>query len=686
MELNENMDPMVKDLKKQIENLTIELAQSQNTVQQLNNKLTESKSHFHSLFNTIEDYIFILDDSANIVFCNKTALDRLGYDIDELKGKSVSFLHQNEKIDEIQKTIDLLYSGELFYCPYPLVSKNNELIPVETRITEITIEGKKAILGISKDVSRIKMSDEKFSKVFHLSPLIAGISELSSGKYIEVNDSFCSRLGFTRSEVIGKTSVELKIIEANVRREKLNNFSKIIGDEFFIRKKNGEIIKTYASAERIFYQSKECLLTILLDVNYFTENENNTDSTNNTELAIANHILAYESLLEGSIELREKYEELKKVKEKIEESERLKTAFLQNISHEIRTPMNGIIGFSEMLANPSLSDETRKNFTNVIISSSYQLLSIIENIINISKIESGQIDVSKIRVSLNELLDDLYMNFAEKAKSQNLQLFLHKELTNDNANIVTDLTKLVQIIESLLNNAFKFTKQGYIEFGYKSENKHILFFVKDTGIGIAPEFQNNVFDSFWQVDSGNKGNNSGMGVGLSIAKSYVELLEGRIWLNSTPNQETTFYFTIPYVPYVETVFSTFNNSEPSINFTGKTILIADDEKINRNFLNEVFSNTGATIIHAKTGIEAVELCNQHVISIVIMDVRMPMLNGNEATKIIKQQKPNLPIIIQSAYTTDDDKLAAIDAGCNYFISKPIMRKELLNTISKLLEE
>jgi signal transduction histidine kinase len=239
--------------------------------------------------------------------------------------------------------------------------------------------------------------------------------------------------------------------------------------------------------------------------------------------------------------------ELIAAKEKAEESDRLKTAFLHNVSHEIRTPMNAILGFSALLNEPGISEDDRKQFIDVIFQSGNQLLSIINDIVDLASIESGQMKVSLKQLNINTTLRRLSEQFSYREKSEKITLSLETPLLQKDAEIVTDGTKLVQIISNLINNAFKFTKRGSITFGYSIRDNYIEFFVKDTGIGIAHQHLGKIFDRFYQVDSTVSREFGGTGLGLSICKAYAELLGGKIWLESTPGKGTEFYFTIPYV-------------------------------------------------------------------------------------------------------------------------------------------
>jgi signal transduction histidine kinase len=239
-------------------------------------------------------------------------------------------------------------------------------------------------------------------------------------------------------------------------------------------------------------------------------------------------------------------EDLIAAKEKAEESDRLKTAFLHNVSHEIRTPMNAIIGFSSLLNEPDLSEEDRHQYIDIIFQSGGQLLSIINDIVDIANVESGQAKVNLTEFNLNSVLNSLNEQFSINGKKNNVSINLKTTLTDDDSIIVTDNTKLIQILSNLINNAIKFTKNGRIDFGYVLKDNVLEFRVKDTGIGIPPEYHSRIFDRFYQVDSAVSRQYSGTGLGLSICKGYVELLGGTIRVESESGKGTLFVFTIPF--------------------------------------------------------------------------------------------------------------------------------------------
>jgi PAS domain S-box-containing protein len=371
--------------------------------------------------------------------------------------------------------------------------------------------------------------------------------------------------------------------------------------------------------------------------------------------------------------------ELIKSKEKAELSDRLKTAFLQNISHEIRTPLNAISGFSGMLNKPKLSGEKRNSFTSIIQTSSNQLLSIVSDILTLSSLETKQEKINTEEVCINNIIVDLLSIFKQQSLNRNISLYAKKPLNDYQSEIYTDKTKITQILSNLISNALKFTHEGFIEFGYNLKNNELEFYVKDSGIGIKPEQQEEIFERFRQADLSINKKYGGTGLGLSISKGFAELLGGKIWVNSEPDNGSSFYFTIPYrtvnQPDTTTAIKQKNHKQ--------TIIVAEDEEFNFLYIEELLIDFDYHLIHAKDGKESVEIAKNQDVSLILMDIKMPTMDGHTAAKLIKELKPYLPIVAQSAYALEHE-IEKYSGIFDDYLAKPIDEDVLIEKVNKYM--
>jgi signal transduction histidine kinase len=326
--------------------------------------------------------------------------------------------------------------------------------------------------------------------------------------------------------------------------------------------------------------------------------------------------------------VKERTSELEKARIKAEESDRLKSAFLANMSHEIRTPLNGILGFAQLLGYKEKTNDQVNSYIQLIQSSGDILLNIINDILDISKIEAGQLNIFHSEFNLNKLLDEMFSFFQAEASRKKLEIKLTKALGDERSWVFCDETRLRQALNNLMSNAIKFTDKGYIHVGYQKKGNNLRFFVKDTGKGILKEKQESVFLRFHQEHSDMALPSRGTGLGLPITKGILELMGGKIWLDSTPGVGTTFYFTLPY----KSVRQENNNLEAmkmnQKDWKNKTILIVEDDETNYIFLEECLSNTNATLAHAQTGEEAMDYFESgKPIDLILMDIKLPGVNG-----------------------------------------------------------
>ena len=385
------------------------------------------------------------------------------------------------------------------------------------------------------------------------------------------------------------------------------------------------------------------------------------------------------------VELELQNEELEKARCIVEESDRLKSAFLANMSHEIRTPMNGILGFTELLKENGLTREEQQKYISIIEESGTRMLNILNDIVSISKVESGQMEIALEKTNINKQVEYIYTFFKPAVEQKRMLLSYKVSLCEEKALINTDREKVYAILTNLVKNAIKFTQSGSIEFGYKKKGKFLEFFVKDTGIGIPNDQQKIVFERFRQVNETLTRNDEGAGLGLSISKAYVELLGGKIWLESVEGKGSTFYFSLPYNGQTEensevmdNQLETDKNQIPELK-----ILIAEDNELSKILISLAVEVYGNNVLTVNNGIEAIASCrNNPDLDLVLMDIQMPGLDGYEATRQIRSFNKDVIIIAQTANILLGERAKVMAAGCNDYISKPFNKSLLRNLIEK----
>jgi len=393
---------------------------------------------------------------------------------------------------------------------------------------------------------------------------------------------------------------------------------------------------------------------------------------------------------------RKAYERnLEEAKDKAEESDRLKSAFLANMSHEIRTPMNAILGFSELLRSEEIAKEVRDEYTKIIHNKGNELMLIINDIIDISKIEAGDIKIMKSDLEVNDFLKPLYQHYNREKSlmhKDHIQLRLHIP-ERENPVIHTDPARLKQVLYNLINNALKFTQEGFIEIGYTLQDQNLEFFVRDTGIGVTLEKQHIIFDRFRQVDESLNSQFGGTGLGLAISKNLVNLLGGDMRIKSEEYQGSTFYFTLPVLKNmvsdksVKKVQGTAAKMNDNImDLKGRKILIAEDDSSNYLFIESFLKQTNADILWARDGKEAIDIFKADpTLDMILMDLKMPDINGIDATRAIRKTNKDIPIIALTAYAFADDKENSLIAGCNAYLSKPVKIEQLSEILSSYLK-
>lgn len=519
---------------------------------------------------------------------------------------------------------------------------------------------------------RLIESERRLAQILE-SGNIASMALNNDGTIRYCNDFLLKITGYTFNEIKGKNWFKTFIVDEE-RNAMFQLFSEIIFNKRI--NSNFDNIILSKNGKKIYFSWYNTVL--------FSNNEVTGVACIGVDITKKK---SYEAQLK---EKNEAYklmnEKLIEAKDKAEESDRLKTVFLQNISHEIRTPMNGILGFLDLLNDDNLLEEDRKAYIDIINKSGKRLLTTINDVIEISKIESGQISLHYSNVNIVELMTDLYEFFKKQADEKGLKLIYNQTSSEKLPLIETDKSLLEKVLVNLLRNAVKFTTKGIVEFGYFKEKDQLIFYVNDTGCGIPADRRDAVLERFVQSDLNLTRAHEGSGLGLAIAKAYIELLGGKIKLESEENKGSKFYFNIPYIAVKQKEVST-STEKASLKQLNKkiTILIAEDDEFSFMYLENILKSDFITIIHTNNGVNTVDIIKSNPdITMVLMDIKMPMMNGLVATQHIREFNPDIPIIAQTAYAFKEDKEEIFESGCNDFITKPIDRTELIRLIFKYI--
>lgn len=388
-----------------------------------------------------------------------------------------------------------------------------------------------------------------------------------------------------------------------------------------------------------------------------------------------------------NISERQKYiDEIREAKDKAEENDRLKSAFLANMSHEIRTPMNGILGFTDLLNTPGLSGDEQLHYIEVIQRSGRRMLDTINDIIEISKIETGQSKLTYAEVDVTKKLQALYNFFRPEAQKKGLNLVLKIDLPANESVVTTDGNKVNSILTNLIKNAIKFTSSGSIRISCNRNDFDLEFIVADDGIGISGDRQKAIFERFVQADMNFKGPHEGSGLGLAITKSYAEQLGGKVWVKSAQGIGSTFYVTIPYRPVSSSSSGGTSGTETieDADLKPLNVLVAEDDDTSFLLLGKMLSDYNFSMIRANNGEEAIEkIRGENSFDLILMDIKMPVMDGIRATEEIRTFNKTIPIIGQSAYALEGDRERALEIGFNDYITKPIKKTRLIEIIRSI---
>ncbi|MFW5978911.1 MAG: PAS domain S-box protein, partial [Bacteroidia bacterium] len=626
------------------------------------NDLTEFLQHqkeYKELINKMHEMVFVVGKDGKFKEVNESALNILGYSKTEFLSIGPADIDLNLEelnVDEYMKSpVQQMYETRY-------KAKNGSVISVEISNSPISYRGEQSVLNIARDITSRKQSEAQLrllSRAITQSPVSVVITD-AEGTIEYVNPKYTEVTGYQLNEVIGcypgmlKSDYHSKLFYKSLWETILSG--KDWHGEFRNKKKNGELL--WESA----------IISPIID-----------DHGN---------IRHFVAVKEDITEKKKMIEDLKNAKEKAEESDKLKTAFVQNISHEIRTPMNGIMGFIDLLESSSKLQDKQMEFIEMIRYSGNRLLNLINDLVEISLIESGETKVYNDKASVNDVVKRLYEQFLPEAEKKGIDFQYQTGLSHNHSVIEIDETKLERILRDLIDNAIKFTNKGTIRFGYTLDGDVLQFYVKDTGIGIPEDIKEVIFDSFRQADSTITRPYEGSGLGLAIAKAYVIMLGGQIWVDTEPEKGSVFYFTLPYkVPGQYRIAEEKSQTKIEDNIGKKTILIVEDDPVSREFIQSVIEESlDVNILHAENGQKSVDMVKENPeIVLVLMDIKLPEMDGFEATIQIKKERPELIVIAQTAYAMENDKIKAFNAGCDDYITKPINHNKLTKLVSEYID-
>lgn len=624
--------------------------------------LKESEENFRSFFETIDDIIVICSQEGSVLFCNPSVEKKLGYNFDELRETGLLVLMPTEMKEKAQIRFNETIKGKRNQCSLPLQRKDGSLMPVDTHLWLGTWNNQPCVFRISKDLSKEQEALQKFNKLFDNNPALMAVSKLPENEFLDVNKAFLSASGYSKEEIIGKTAQELGLFpDTNDYKQAILTyrlFGKFDKLEVQIKTKIGDNIIGLLSGETIESQGEKLLLTVLTDISKQKDAE-------------ANLLLA---------------------KQAAELANKAKSEFLANMSHEIRTPMNSILGFSEIMLN-STEDPKHREFLQTILSSGNTLLSLINDILDLSKVEAGRMEIKPEYTIVQTTIGEIKQLFELKASQKGIDLLLKYDSEMPKT-VLIDEVRLRQVLLNVVGNAVKFTKEGHVSIEVALLNKvnDTIFFeigIEDTGIGIPAHDLNNIFDAFSQQSGHDSRTYGGTGLGLAICKRLMELMGGEIKVESKVGRGSRFILYFNNVPFVADTVSKKESFVWDVNvieFAPAKILIVDDVEHNRFLVKAYLSRYGFELLEAENGQIAVEMAKKHQPNLVLMDIRMPVMDGFEATKILKSDPAtsSIPIVALTASTLQNE-VNEIKHVFDFFMFKPLKKNTLIIMLKKFIQ-
>ena len=582
-------------------------------------------------------------------------------------------------------------SGETILCEWfntRLVNKHNKVVAVASWVQDITERVRaERIKKVLYDISNaVNTTDNLHKLIGFIQTELSNIIDTTNfyiALYNETNDTFTLPFFVDEKDQFTEIPAGKTLTKYVVKKQKPILADTRLMSELELQ---GEIESVGADSKiwlGVPLKTEGKVTGVLVVQSYTDENAFNSSDVQMLEFV--------SDQISISINRKKTEDELVAALKKAEESDKLKTAFLQNMSHEIRTPMSGILGFTTLLKESGKISDRQLEYLRIIEKSGERMLNTINDLMDISKVEAGQMDVETREINVNELIDYIQTFFYPEAKQKGLDISNEKGLENSDSIIISDKEKLYAILTNLVKNAIKYTEKGSVNFGYVAKGNYLEFFVKDSGIGIPKQELDTIFDRFVQVHHNLSSKYEGSGLGLSITKAYVEMLGGNIRVESQSGKGSQFYFEIPIKKGENIAIKAEPKPEEKIQKTEEKqqlkILIAEDDETIRKYLSIVVRKISTEVLFAKNGIKTVEISkNNPDIDLILMDIKMPGMDGYEATRKIREFNKNVVIVAQTAFAFESEHEKAEAAGCNDYISKPINRNSLINIIGKYFNQ
>ena len=629
--------------------------------QRKENYIELMRQNYETFFNTIDDFLFVLDKQGNMIHINTTVTRRLGYDTAELLGQTVLMVHPPARRDEAERIVSEMLAGTAEFCPVPLTTKEGDFIPVETRVKHGFWDGKPVIFGVSKDITKIKLSEEKFSKAFQSNSASMAISTLD-GRFIEVNDTFVKTLEYSRDEIIGKTSGQLKLFNdkdlGKTLFSKLHENIAIKDVEISARTKSGVWKIGLFSAEIITIGDGRCLLTMLVDI---------------SERKLAEI-------------------EIIKAKSEAEKANKAKSEFLSRMSHELRTPMNSILGFAQLMEMGELSPKQKKGVTN-ILNNGKHLLDLINEVLDLAGIESGRLLLIKEPLQLSGIIYEIIDNMQIAANKRKISIEFVDSFENG-LFVSADRLRLKQILINLLNNAIKYNNEGGLVTIQtmlvptdEQTSSMVRISVSDTGNGISPEDIGKLFQPFERIVA-NKTDIEGTGLGLTVVKKLTEAMNGRVGVESVVGIGSTFWIELSLSEeHQQSIIQSTDSIKQVFDVTKQTgtILLIEDNLSNIELIENILADhrQNLRLITSWYGKQTFDLAKKHKPDLILLDLDLPDIKGIDVLMqlLADEQTKSIPVIIVSADAMPFQVEKLMKAGAKDYLTKPLDVVCFLKTIN-----